>query len=119
MRSDTTLWQLCDSAFPAGAFAHSGGLEAAWQAGGMADVEGLRRWIVMMLAQTASAAIPLVAAAWSEPSSLEELDALSESFLLNHVANRASRAQGQAFLMVCSATFDSEPLRQMATPVRR
>lgn len=29
MPSDWIAWQLCDSAFPAGAFAHSGGLEAA------------------------------------------------------------------------------------------
>ena len=35
--SDWLTWQVVDSAFPTGAFAHSWGLESAWQHG---EIEG-------------------------------------------------------------------------------
>ena len=38
---DWLIWQVADSTFPAGGFAHSGGLEAAWQAGLLGDASGL------------------------------------------------------------------------------
>ena len=119
MPSDLTLWQLCDSAFPAGAFAHSCGLEAAWQAGEILDIDSLRRWVATLLQQTAAGSVPILSASWNVPDSLAALDALCDTFLLNHVANRASRAQGQAFLMACVKTFDLEPLRHIADTVRQ
>lgn len=119
MLSNCTVWQIADSAFPAGAFAHSGGLEAAWQCGEVEGARGLASWTEATLRQAAAAALPVVAAAWEAPDSLAELDARWDAFLLNHVANRASRAQGQAFLMACAKTFDEDAVRRLAASVRR
>jgi urease accessory protein len=118
MFDEWTVWQICDSAFPTGALAHSAGLEAAWQAGEIGSDNDLSHWTGAMLRQAAAGAIPIVSAAWAAPESVESLDQLSESFLLNHVANRASRAQGQAFLMACSKTFDSPAIQQLAATTR-
>ena len=115
---DWIIWQLCDSAFPAGAFAHSAGLEAAWQQGEVAGVEGLSDWILAALGQTGSGLIPVVAAAWAGEPPLKEVDALCDSFLLNDVGNRASRSQGQALLMACHKTFETDPVRDLAASVK-
>ena len=119
MTRDLTVWQLSDSAFPAGTLAHSGGLEAAWQAGEIVGADGLSLWARTMLGQAAAGAVPLASGAWSDPQALPRLDALCDCILLNHVANRASRAQGQAFLLACDRAFDLAPVRQVAARVRR
>jgi urease accessory protein len=119
MDTDWITWQLCDSAFPAGALAHSAGLEAAWQQGEVAGVEGLAEWITAALRQTAGGLIPVVAAAWAGDPPLKDVDALCDSFLLNHVANRASRSQGQALMMACGKTFEAESVRRLAETMKR
>jgi urease accessory protein len=108
--------QLADSGFPTGGFAHSGGLEAAVQQGEVREREGLERFVRELLWQTGHGALPLLGAAWREPSSLSALDARAESFLTNHVANRASRTLGRAFLDTCARIFPGPvgPLRQTA-----
>lgn len=108
--------QLADSGFPTGGFAHSGGLEAAVQQGEVRGREGLERFVRELLWQAGYGALPLLSEAWREPSTLEALDARAEAFLTNHVANRASRTQGRAFLDTCARIFP-EPvlaLRQRA-----
>lgn len=92
------IWQLADSAFPAGGFAHSGGLEAAWQHGEIRDTIELTSFLEASLWQTAYAMIPFVTAAHREPERLQGWDNRCDLYLSNPVANRASRLQGRAFV---------------------
>src|SRR5579872_3919452 len=96
--SDFTLWQIADSAFPTGGFAHSAGLEAAWQHGEVRNRGELISYVGAGMHQLGRAALPFVTAAHAEPERLEEFDSLCNAFTTNHVANRASRTQGKAFL---------------------
>jgi urease accessory protein len=111
--NDWTIWQLVDSAFPAGGFAHSAGLEAAWQAGAIGDASALRQFARDSIGQAGRAGLPFVTAAHAEPDRIAELDALCDAFLSTAVANRASRAQGRAFLVACASTWPSEALREL------
>ena len=99
------VWQLMDSAFPTGGFAHSSGLEAAWQHGEVRGRDELVSFVKSGLEQLGHAALPFVTAAFDEPEKLGELDRLCDVFTTNHVANRASRAQGRAFLSAVERIF--------------
>ena len=109
--SDFTLWQLADSAFPTGGFAHSAGLEAAWQHGEIRNRQELVSYIEASLHQLGRATLPFVTAAHSEPDRLEEFDELCNAFTTNHVANRASRGQGKAFLTAVQRIFQERGLQ--------
>src|SRR6185369_7458219 len=108
--SDWLTWQIVDSAFPTGAFAHSWGLEAAWQQGEVADRDGLRRFLEASILQTGYASLPLVNDAYRSPEQLEALDAVADAFLLNAVANRASRIQGRTLLGTAGRIWPSAVL---------
>lgn len=111
------VWQLADSAFPAGSFAHSGGLEAAWQSGEVPDVAALERLARGVVEQTASAVVPLLNAAHRAPERFEALDQLADVFLVNPVANRASRVQGRALAATIARVWASEAVCAMAARV--
>ena len=116
---DLFLWQLADSNFPSGGFAHSAGLEAALHHGEATDSRALWRLICDVLTQAGSGSLPLVIASHADDRALSQLDALCDAFLSNPVANRASRAQGQALLMTCVRSFPNTSLRSLNETVRR
>src|SRR5213596_428349 len=93
--TDWLTWQLADSAFPTGGFAHSFGLEAAWQQGEV-TAASLPSFVRDVILQAGRSALPFVVAAYDEPADLPEIDGRCDAFLRNPVANRASRVQGRA-----------------------
>lgn len=102
---DWLLWQLADSAFPTGGFAYSAGLEAAVQLGEVCDAATLEAFCRASLTQLARQSLPLLLAVHADPDRLPDLDRYCNAMLSNHVANRASRAQGQALLLAMERAF--------------
>ena len=111
--SDWLAWQIVDSAFPVGVFAHSWGLEAAWQAGEVDGDAALRRFLADSIQQTGWSALPIMSAAHRDPERLEELDELSQAFLTNAVANRASRVQGRTLAATAARVWPSEAMTEL------
>jgi urease accessory protein len=110
---DWLLWQLADSAFPSGGFAHSSGLEAAWQQGEIRGRDDLVRFAESSLRQLGHFALPFVTEVQARPDRLSELDQRCEACTTNHVANRASRLQGRALLASATRIFDDPAGRHL------
>lgn len=112
------VWQLIDSGFPSGGFAHSAGLEAAVQHGHVTDSAGVRAFARQSLAQCGRSALPLVTAAYRCPEDVTQLDELCDVFLSNPIGNRASRAQGRALLTAVARSFPEAQTTPLAARVR-
>ena len=112
------LLQLADSAFPAGGFAHSAGLEAAAHLGEVRGAERLDAHVRAHLWNVGNASLPFVAAAHDEPNAVADFDALVDAVLTSHVANRASRTQGRAFVATCARVFDEPGVDALASRAR-
>src|SRR5688572_11572018 len=108
--TDFLTWQLVDSAFPTGLFAHSWGLEAMWQHGEIDGSGTLRRFTDDAIVQAGRAVVPFVNAVFDEPAALERLDAFADAFLTSAVANRASRVQGRTLLATAARVWPSDAL---------
>jgi urease accessory protein len=117
--TDFLQWQLIDSAFPNGSFAHSGGLEAAVQQQIVATPACLADFIRAGLKQGALFSLPMLLAAASDPTQLREVDHQCDVLLNNHVANRASRVQGKALLASVTRTFATPALMDLQQSVRQ
>jgi urease accessory protein len=116
---DFLIWQLMDSAFPTGGFAQSAGLEAAWQHGEVRGRVELLAFAETSLDQLGHGYLPFVMAAFDAPEKLAAFDLLCDAFTTNHVANRASRAQGRAFLTAVERIFPERrpPARLEVNPI--
>ncbi|HEY4014418.1 MAG TPA: urease accessory UreF family protein [Polyangiaceae bacterium] len=110
--------QLADSAFPAGGFAHSAGLEAASHLGEARSPARLDGFVRAHLWNVGTASLPFVGAAHDAPRDVWALDARVDAFLTHHVANRASRTQGRAFAATCARVFDDPFLAALASGAR-
>jgi urease accessory protein len=118
--SDWLTWQIVDSAFPTGVFAHSWGLESAWQHGEIDGVPALRRFLDASVQQAGHAVLPFLNEVYDDPSRLEATDDRVDAFLVNVVANRASRVQGRTLVATAaqvwpSPVFDALAVRVEAT----
>ena len=113
------VWQLADSAFPAGGFAHSGGLEAVAQNGEIKSAADLEKFLHTALQQTAHGSLPFVSAGFNALVPFAEVDWRFDAFTPNHVANRASRAQGQSWLASAERSFGSPSIAELRDTVLR
>lgn len=109
---------MADSAFPAGGFTHSGGIEAAVQAGAIRGDRTMRVAMKAVIHQIAFGVLPAVSAVRSKPSRFGEVEGRLDAVLTNHVAHRASVAQGQAMLSAGPRIFRDASLRDWAAKCR-
>ena len=98
------LLQLADGGFPAGGFAHSGGLEAAVVRGEVRGEAAVERFAAAALWQAGTFGLAFVSAAHAG-AGLAALDEQCEAAQSGHVSRRASRAQGRAWLRTCAEVF--------------
>ncbi len=98
------VWQIVDSAFPTGGFAHSGGLEAAVQLGELTGVT-VDAFVRQSAWQAGFGGVPLVGAAGDAPAKLDELNEWADAFMTNLPARKASVRQGKAFAAVAAQAF--------------
>jgi urease accessory protein len=119
MTTDWLLWQLADSAFPTGGFAHSFGLEAAWQQGEV-NAASLASFVRDAIAQAGQGGVPFVLAAHDDPDPdvLCAIDERCDAFLRNPIANRASRVQGRAWLGTIERSFPRADVRSFCGAAR-
>lgn len=118
------LLQISDSAFPTGAFAHSLGLEACYEAGELRDAEDLRRVASRQISSLATSDCVALRSAFdaagkADFDALLHMDALLAATKLARETREASEATGRRFLAsVIALGVESEVLREVHRAAR-
>lgn len=110
------LLQISDSAFPTGSFAHSAGLEAAYQRGFLTTSDKVEKFLLASVENVGSFSVPFVKEArqlWTDLEAIRALDRLLNASLSNHVANRASTQQGRSLIQTACATYKDAKLTEV------
>uniref|UniRef100_A0A224Z560 Urease accessory protein uref posttranslational modification n=1 Tax=Rhipicephalus zambeziensis TaxID=60191 RepID=A0A224Z560_9ACAR len=105
------LLQISDSAFPTGSFAHSAGLEAAYQRGFLTTSEKVEKFLLASTENVGSFSIPFVREAhqlWTDLEAIRALDRLLNASLSNHIANR-----GRSLIQTACATYKDAKLTEV------
>jgi urease accessory protein len=105
MPSLATLLVLADGRLPAGAHAHSGGLEAAVATGAVHDVASLGRFLEGRLTTTGVVTGVFAAVSCARTPEVADLDAGLDARTPSPALRRASRAQGRALLRAARALW--------------
>ncbi len=124
MRSEAllSLLQVSDTAFPTGAFAHSMGLEAFYDAGELRNADDLRRFVRLTLNSMSTSDCVALRAAYAADSveALEYLDRLLAATKLTRELREASAVTGRRFLASVEALgVESRLLKEFVGHVRR
>ncbi|SEG59917.1 urease accessory protein [Thermomonospora echinospora] len=112
---DAGLLLLADSRLPAGAHAHSGGLEPAASAGAVTDVAGLTGFLRGRLATTGLVTAALAAAACAGGSGgWVRLDREADARTPSPAQRQASRAQGRSLLRAVRTAWPNAGLEALS-----
>ena len=115
--ADLLLQAWLSPAFPVGGFAYSHGLEAAVEAGDIADAATLRQWLLDLVEHGSlrNDMILLAAAARAtDDAKLAEINALALALAPSKERHLETLAQGDAFAAAARAAFPCEAIERFA-----
>ncbi len=108
--TNVVVLMLADGRFPSGGHAHSGGLEAAVEAGRVGDLSSLASFVAGRLRTAGTVACALAAAAVVHPGAEQgrHLDAEADARTASPALRLAARQQGKGFVRAATGAFGDQ-----------